>query len=71
MPRPPLPFPDPPGPYHVSEDHLEAFAMGKSLEGHAERVHSHLLACDECCMRLVHEAEFIEALREELRKLQG
>jgi hypothetical protein len=34
----------------------------------AERIHTHLLVCDECCLRLVHEAQFIEAMREALRE---
>ena len=63
MARPPKPPSQPPGEWHVPEDLLEMFAMGKPLGAQAERVHSHLLACDECCLRLVREAEFIEALR--------
>jgi hypothetical protein len=68
MPRPPPPISKSPSSPHLSQGHLEAFAMGKSLGMHAERVHSHLLACDYCCLRLVKEAEFIEALRYALRK---
>jgi len=68
MSRPPTPLSRPSEPWHVSDDHLEAFAMGKSLGEHAERVHAHLLACDSCCLRLVREAEFIGALREALRE---
>ena len=67
MPRPPSRPPDPPKERHISEDQLEAFAMGKSLGAQAERVHAHLLSCDECCLRLVEEAQFIEVLREALR----
>jgi hypothetical protein len=64
MPRPPPPLSGPSWPGHVSEDDLEALAMGKSLGNHAEWVHAHLLACDDCCLRLVREAEFIDALRQ-------
>ena len=71
MSSPPLPPPAPPDEWHVSEDQLEAFVMGHSLGEHFERVHTHLLGCDECCLRLVHEAEFIAALREELRKFRA
>jgi len=44
--------------------------MGKPLGPHAERIHTHLLACDECCLRLVEEAEFIDALRYALRRFK-
>ena len=67
MSRPPVPFPKPHDNFHASDDHIEAFAMGKPLGEHAERVNAHLLACDFCCLRLVEEAEFIEALRAALR----
>lgn len=62
MPRPPLPSSETPQFWHVSEDDLEALAMGKSLGERAERVHTHLGACDDCCLRLVREHEFISAL---------
>ena len=69
MSRPPPPA-GPPEERHLSEDHLEAFAMGKSLGMYAERVHAHLLACDSCCLRLLREAEFISALRQALREFK-
>jgi len=55
---------------HISEDDLEAFAMGKPLQDRGAHVHAHLLACDACCLRLVREAEFIEALRIALREFK-
>ena len=48
--------------WHVPEDLLEAYAMGKSLGKDARRVHAHVLRCDTCCLRLVREAQFIDAL---------
>lgn len=69
MPLPPWPTSGPRGKEHVSADELEIFAMGKPLGNRAEWVHTHLLACDECCLSLVREAEFIEALRAVLRVL--
>lgn len=70
MPRPP----SPPGirrtPDHLSEDQLEAFAMGKSLEENTEQVHSHLLKCDYCRQMLTEEVQFTQAIREALRELE-
>ncbi|HXP85895.1 MAG TPA: hypothetical protein VN841_14320 [Bryobacteraceae bacterium] len=48
---------------HIPEEELEAYALGKSSDEDALHLEAHLLACDECCLRLVHEAQFIEALR--------
>jgi hypothetical protein len=45
--------------------------MGKSLGKDAEMVHAHLLACDEYCLRLVQEAEYIAALRQALRDFKA
>jgi hypothetical protein len=56
-------------PRHVSEDLLEAYAMGKPLGEHSQRVHVHLLVCDKCCLRLMREVEIIDALRRALREL--
>jgi hypothetical protein len=62
IPRP-LPRPE----AHASEDLLEAYVMGSLQRGHYENLSVHLSTCDLCCLRLVREWEFIEALRGSLR----
>jgi hypothetical protein len=55
-------------PRHIPEDLLEAYAMGKPLGEHGPKIHIHLLVCDQCCLRLMREAEIIDALRRALRE---
>jgi hypothetical protein len=56
-----------PHPRHIPETLLEAYAMGKPLGEPSQRVHVHLLICDQCCLRMVREVEIIDALRRALR----
>jgi hypothetical protein len=44
--------------------------MGKSLEEHTERVHTHLLNCEHCRRRLAEEVQFTEAIRRALREFK-
>jgi hypothetical protein len=57
--------------WHVPDERLEAYALGKSMGEHARYFEAHLLACDDCCLRLMREAQFIEALRCALRDFQA
>ena len=61
----------PPRIAHLTEEQLEAYALGKSRDADAGNLEAHLLACDECCLRLVREAQFIEALRYALGDFQA
>jgi anti-sigma factor RsiW len=60
---------DPPSAGHIPEEHLEAYALGKLADQDAVELNAHVLDCDECCLRLVEEAQFIEALRYALVEL--
>jgi len=71
MARPPSARPVPSPSRHLSEDEIEAFAMGKPMGPATKRVRAHLLACDRCCLRMVHEVEFIAALRRVLRSFKA
>ena len=65
MPRPLQPPPEFPE-LCVSDELIEAFAMGKLAGEDAKRVQAHVLECDICCKRLVDAADFIDALHNAL-----
>ena len=71
MPRPPQPPSDSPDQEHVPEDVIEAYAMGKLRGKGAARVQTHLEACDQCCLKAVEIAEFIDALKQGFQILDG
>lgn len=52
---------------HVSDDLLEAYAMGKSLGKDDANVYVHLSVCDVCCLRAVREVEVLGALLQALQ----
>jgi anti-sigma factor ChrR (cupin superfamily) len=57
----PDPFTD-----HISDDHLEACALGRLSEADQESVEVHLLVCEPCRERLVAMETFVSALKNAL-----
>jgi hypothetical protein len=48
---------------HVSDAHLELYAMNALAEMDMQRVEEHLLVCAECRERLNSTDEYVDAMR--------
>ena len=53
---------------HIPSQLLEAYAMGKCGGRSATGVEAHVLECDQCCYRMVREAEFVAVITYVLRQ---
>lgn len=55
-------------PYHVEDDGLELYALGRLTEADAAPVEEHLLVCEECRVRLAGWDEYVGAIRAALKQ---
>lgn len=56
---------------HISEDQLEAYAMGKAGPKAAAQIEAHIMDCDECCYRMFREVAYVEVLTDALSELRS
>jgi anti-sigma factor RsiW len=57
---------------HLSDDELERCLMGKTHdEAELARVEEHLIVCPACAERAEAMGDYIKAMKESLRRLQG
>ena len=56
--------------FHLEEDLLERYPMGKLTETELERLEEHLFICPACQARLKETNEYLSAIQAALRKLR-